>query len=203
MFQIVIGSVARNDFSKNSDIDICRIGTVKEVKRESSWPSGPINYIDYELDVFEHLYETGSLFIMHILSEGVLIEGNEEEWEKYKSSFKIKNNFNDEIEDILDMTNLFDNLEMFGNKYLTFYSNFFIFIKNYSIFTLANKGIYIFNKEKVIKKVFGDYHFQLLLDSNNYFERGIVNEEWNYTCKKTAQNIVGYYLKKIRGKNLC
>ncbi|MFP7376680.1 hypothetical protein [Bacillus paralicheniformis] len=203
MFQVLIGSVARNDFSIYSDIDICRIGNIEKIERKDSWPNGPINYIDYELEVFEHLFEIGSLFIMHILFEGVLIKGDKEEWENYKSKFCVKDNFTDELEDILDMTSVFSNLDMFGNKYLTLYSNLFTLVKNYSIFTLANEGIYIFNKEKVIKRVFGDFYYNLLFASNNYFERGIVNEIWNYDCKDTAQDITNYYLTKIRGRTKC
>ncbi|TQR14748.1 nucleotidyltransferase domain-containing protein [Psychrobacillus soli] len=201
MFQVLIGSVARNDFSRNSDIDICRIGNRQTIERKDSWPIGPINYIDYELEVFEHLFEIGSLFILHILFEGVLIKGDKEKWENYKSNFCVKDNFNEELEDINEMTDVFNNLEMFGNKYLTLYSNLFTLIKNYSIFTLANEGIYIFNKEKAVKRVFGDFYYNLLFDSNNYFERGIVNEIWDYECKKTAQNIINYYITKIKEKN--
>lgn len=199
MFQILIGSVARNDFSQNSDIDICRIGNTYTVEREDLWPSGPINYIDYELDVFEHLYEIGSLFLLHILSEGVLIKGDQKEWENYKSNFSVQRNFNKELEDIHEMTEIFDNIEIFGSKYLTLYSNLFTLTKNYAIFTLANRGIYVFNKKKAINDVFGYFYYDLLSDSNNYFERGIINETWDYECKNIAQNVTNYYLKKLRG----
>lgn len=201
MFQILIGSVARNDFLNNSDIDICRIGNTQPIERKDSWPSGPINYIDYELDVFEHLFESGSLFIMHILFEGILLKGDKEVWKDCKSNFCVKDSFNEELEEIREMTEVFHNLEMFGNRYLTLYSNLFTLIKNYSIFSLANEGIFIFNKEKAVKRVFGDFYYNLLHDSYNYFERGIVNEIWDYECKKTAQTVINYFLTKIKGKN--
>lgn len=201
MFQILIGSVARNHFSENSDIDVCRIDNMQIVEKKESWPNGPINYIDYELEVFEHLFENGSLFIMHIMSEGLLIRGNKEKWENYKSSFCVKKNFDEELKEIIEMFDLFNNIEIFGNKFLTLYSNLFTLIKNYSIFSLATEGIYIFDKEKAIKKVFGDFYYDLLLDSNNYFERGIIKEIWDYECKKTAQKIIIYYLAKIKENN--
>lgn len=203
MFIILIGSVARNEFSANSDIDICRININKVVERKPQWPNGPIVYIDYDIETFNHLYEIGSLFLLHILCEGILLEGDKAQWEKYKKSFKVKENFQEEIDSIIDIIEVFDNIDIFGNKYLSMYSNLFTIVKNFSIFFLANSNKYVFDKKKAVKEVFGDFHFDLLYDSYNYFERGVINEKWKYDSKEQAMKILNYYLINIKEKSKC
>jgi hypothetical protein len=194
---ILIGSVARNDFSKNSDIDICRINSKNEISRRPGWPNGPINYVDYDIDVFEHLFNIGSLFIYHILHEGNLIDGNQYIWKNYKANFTTKTDYSEELASLRSLNHIFDNIELFGNKYLTLFSNFFTIIKNFSIFYLASKNQFFFNKEKAIKTVFGNYYYEMLSDSYNYFERGIISSKWDYNCKSSAEQIIKYYLSKM------
>lgn len=201
---ILIGSVARQDYFERSDIDICRINSDVIINRELNWPKGPINYIDYDFETFEHLNKLGSLFIYHILEEGVLLQGNLDYWESLKSSFSFKGNkFKEEINSTIELNTVLKDIEMFGNHYLTLFSNLFTNVKNFSIFHLAGNGIYLFNKEQAIKKVFGDYHYDLLIDSYNFFERGITNEKWNYSCKETAINVTNYYLSKMEALTIC
>ncbi|OXS52156.1 hypothetical protein B1A99_34940 [Cohnella sp. CIP 111063] len=196
-FIVIIGSVARNDFSTSSDIDICRIDCDIQIARKSNWPDGPINIIDYDRNTFNHLFNINSLFIYHILFEGVLIYGDIDEWVKLKSSFILKKNFVEEINDTKELISIFKNIEMFGEHFTSLYSNFFISLKNFSIFYLANKGIYTFNKEQAIKKVFGNYHFNILFDSFNYFERGLSNENLTFSNKEEANDIIQFYLLKM------
>lgn len=196
-FVVLIGSVARGDYSVGSDVDICRINSDVTVNRQINWPSGPINYIDYDLETFQHLYEIGSLFIYHILTEGILIEGDINSWENYRLNFSFTGHFREEIYNTLDLNNVFKTVDIFGNHYLSLYSNLFTNVKNFSIFYLAGKGIYLFNKEKAIKQVFGDYHYSLLFDAYNYFERGVVDVKWKYSCKEIAIDITSYYSSKM------
>jgi hypothetical protein len=199
MFLVLSGSVARGDYSKDSDIDVCRIDCTCEVSRDFEWPSGPINYIDYTLDEFERLYCRGSLFIFHILYEGILIKGDEKNWNMLKLNFICQDNFDEELTKIINTFDTFDNIEIFGGKYLTMYSNLFTLVKNYSIFYLAKKRLFVFNKEKAVKTIFGDFYFDMLMASYNYFERGILNNNWNYDCKTTAIEIKKHYLSIMEG----
>ncbi len=80
---------------------------------------------------------------------------------------------------------------------MSLYSNLFTTVKNFSIFYLAKKRIFVFNKEIAIKTVFGDFYYDLLIASYNYFERGIINDTLNYECNDTAQEIIHYYYNKI------
>ncbi|MFW9331741.1 hypothetical protein ACN6AX_00730 [Paenibacillus polymyxa] len=194
LFLVLIGSVARDDFSLESDVDVCRISYSGNVERKSTWPSGPINYVDYSYGEFIHLYDSGSLFIHHILNEGILLQGNNKSWEYFRNNFKLKINFNEELLKIREISSIFSDINLFDLKYLSMYSNLFTLVKNFSIFYLANKKKYLFNKRTAIKLVFGEFHTDLLIDSYNYFERGIVNDKWDYSSKEEADKILNYYL---------
>ncbi|WNQ12067.1 nucleotidyltransferase domain-containing protein [Paenibacillus aurantius] len=196
-FIVLVGSVARSDFFKESDIDVCRINCYSEVDRRSEWPNGPISYIDYELDVFKHLFNAGSLFIYHLLFEGVLLEGDIKRWNYFKSQFVLKCDFSEEINKIKEIMCIFNKVDIFGNHYMSLFSNLFINIKNFSIFYLASNGRFVFNKKQAIKYVFGDYYLDLLFDSYNQFERGIISNHWNYDRRKKAEEIIEYYQSKM------
>jgi predicted nucleotidyltransferase len=197
MFIILIGSVARGDYGSESDIDICRIATEKEVKRKDKWPNGPLSYIDYDEETFLHLYNQGSLFIYHLFYEGILMKGDIGEWENLKNKFEFKDTYSEDLYKIKDIFNIFLNTEMFGGKFLSVYSNLFTLIKNYAIFYLAKNNIFILNKKQAVLKVFGDYYYDLLVSSYNYFERGFINENWYYDCEETAIKIINYYYSKM------
>lgn len=198
---MLIGSVGRKNFLKESDIDICRINSELEVARKPEWPLGPISYIDYDEEIFEHLYGLGSLFIYHILFEGVLLKGNYDQWETLRKNFKVKEEFKAEIIDIYDSTIILRNLDMFGGQFMSLYSNLFTVVKNFSIFYLATTKQYFFHKETSIKYVFGDFYFELLQDSYNYFERGIQSDKWDFSSKRIAEKVTMFYLTKM--EELC
>jgi hypothetical protein len=197
MFVILIGSVARRDFTNESDIDICRIDCDILVNRNLEWPIGPINYIDYTIDQFRHLYDLGSLFIYHLLYEGELIEGDICEWNCYKSEFIFKDTYSEELYQIRMLCKATLDIDVFGNKFLSLYSNLFTLIKNYSIFYLAKNHIFIFNKKEAILKVFGDFHYDLLTSAYNYFERGLINDKLDYNSEIIARKIVNFYYIKM------
>ena len=75
MYTVLIGSYARGTENEHSDIDLVRIGHAEEFELAPAYvlPAGPISYIDYEMKVFQSLYQSGSLFLYHILNEGKLL----------------------------------------------------------------------------------------------------------------------------------
>lgn len=197
-FVVLIGSVARNDFNLTSDIDICRIGTSLEVKRNKNWPSGPISYIDYDINTFTQLIEIQSLFIYHIFNEGQLLIGDTLEWNRYKSLFSVKKDFTDELMKIIKLNQTFKKINIYGSSFVALYSNLFTAVKNFSIFFQANKGVYEFNKHVSILNVFGDKYIDILLNSYNYFERGLLSENIEFSSsKKLAEAVVDHFTKKM------
>jgi predicted nucleotidyltransferase len=203
MFIILIGSVARGDHNVSSDIDICRISSNIKIQRREEWPSGPINYIDYTDDEFMHLFNMGSLFIYHIIHEGILLYGDKEKWKVLCNNFLYKDNYSDVILDIKSTIFDFININIFGDTFLTLYSNMFTLIKNYSIFTLSQQGVFIFNKEQAIYMKFGKEYYDLLNESYNRFERGIAKEvnKWDYTSRNLATQVINYFKGKMEGSS--
>jgi len=197
MFTVIIGSVSRNDYKINSDIDICRVGMDTIVFRNSNWPTGPINYVDYEVTDFLKLYEAGSLFLHHIFKEGVLVCGNRDVWDGLKKGFLVQESFDDEIKNVIAPYQTIRNIKMFGGCYLSLYSNLFTIVKNYAMFSLANEGQYVFDKTAAMEKIFSSYYNELLNDSYNYFERGIANDKWDYNNESLAKDAIDYYYSKI------
>lgn len=199
MFVILIGSVARSDHNINSDIDICRIDSSIKILRQKNWPSGPINYIDYTDDEFMYLYGKGSLFIYHIIHEGILLEGNKKDWAELRNNFLFKDNYDDEISYIKSIILDFIDINIFGETFLSLYSNMFTLIKNFSIFSLSQQGIFLFNKEQAVNLKFGRKYYDLLSESYNRFERGLINEEsnWDYSSRNLATQVIDYYRKKM------
>jgi hypothetical protein len=156
-FVVVFGSVARGDSNKNSDLDILLIESdtdkANSILEKQDLPNLPVNYVNYSHDLFKKYYDMGSLFLHHIFEQGVLLSGSELEWSKYKEQFKLKNNFNDEINKIKSDIEVYSDISIFNGMFYSPLANAFPMMKNYCIFTLANAGIFEFNKVKCIEKM--------------------------------------------------
>lgn len=199
MFTVLIGSVARGEQKDNSDIDIVRINHEYEVDRQNEWPLGPINYIDYSISDFHKLYNKGSLFIYHILNDGILLSGCCDSWKEYTTKFQFIDTYLEELNNIRDVLYEVFNTSIYGGTFLSFYSNIFTLIKNFSIFYLAHNSIFDFNKESAFLKVFGKKYFYILNTSYNIFER---NEAYllnsiDIKSELIAKEIINYLYKKL------
>lgn len=158
-FVVLIGSYARGDFNERSDCDIFRVGCDKLDFDFSILPvsdNSVVSYIDYDKDTFSRLYEAGSLFLYHVLNEGQLIYGDTNTWKKLRDGFSVQQDFRDELDEILLVTEFLSNTDMFGGKFLTPLVNAFTELKNASIFFLAHQGKYVFEKSECIKLAIKD-----------------------------------------------
>lgn len=197
-FIVLIGSVAREDFTEGSDIDICRIGTKKDVPTiPFSIPNGPVCFVDYTPADFEKLYNDGSLFLQHVFLEGRLLEGDTDKWQDLKSAFKVQKNFSMEIAKYVDLYNFTLRDNRYDQKYLAICSNLFIILKNMAIFSLANRQEYIFDKKSAWHRIFGDEYFQLLYMAYEKFERGNFRISWYDDTKDMVAHMNNHFLSKI------
>ncbi len=199
MYVVLIGSVARNEENSNSDIDICRVESDINVERINEWPRGPINYIDYSYADFNKLYKKGSLFIYHVINEGVLIHGNKDKWQELKDEFVFIDDYDEEINNIKEILEEFLDIGIYGNSFLTLYSNLYTLIKNLAIYSLAQKDIFEFNKEKAVVNVFGHKYYNLLCEAYNIFERSCIKptQNYNFSCETLASKVITYYRNKL------
>lgn len=153
-FAVLFGSVARGDHNKNSDIDILLYNYPEEkaiIKLASiNPPKLPINFILYDSNMFWKFYEEGSLFLYHIFEQGKLIDGDALKWSEICQNFVVKKFFHEEINKIRKEITPYRKLDFLNGYYLSALVNIYPLLKNYCIFTLANQGVYEFNKKECI-----------------------------------------------------
>lgn len=155
MYSILIGSYARGDYNANSDCDVVLINN-----DESNFDKNIlsisnkelINFISYDNSQFKSLYDSGSLFIYHVLNEGIVLDGDIDSFTELRKKFNVQEKFTDELNKIHQTTQLLSEIEIFGGKYLTPLVNAFTELKNACIFYLAHHCEYEFNKELCFDK---------------------------------------------------
>lgn len=177
MFTILIGSYARGTNRRDSDLDIVRIDHTNKLNCccvPSSFSN--ISYIDYSIGTFDELHSSGSLFLYHIFSEGKLLCGKKSEWYKLRETFNVNRSFKKEINEYLDLLVFLNSDPVFHHSIFAYLSNMFKAIKNISIFNLAEKQQYIFEKKSSILSVYSflsGKQIDLLISANDIFERDV------------------------------
>ncbi len=188
MYTILIGSYARGTNRPESDYDVVRINHTAELDFDYI-PSSQIkiSYIDYSEETFADLYKLGSLFLYHIFYEGKLLHGNKKDWRNLKENFNVCQSFKKEILEYLHLINFLNSDKSFHHATFAYLSNMFKAIKNISIFYLAERGHYIFEKKGAIA---GAYPFlsagkiSTLILANDVYERDVRHMSITY-CKLT------------------
>lgn len=90
---VLFGSHATNDADEDSDIDLLGINksTLRTVRE-----NGKVNLSLYSLDELSRMAESGNIFILHIILEGICIF-NPTIFNELKDKFKYKDNYNIDI----------------------------------------------------------------------------------------------------------
>jgi len=178
-FTVLIGSYARGTASEDSDVDIVRIGHRRSLHKKYlariGNPKAVISYIDYDLDSFKSLHKAGSLFIHHILTEGKLLEGNTTRWARLANTFTVTHDLHEEIAEQLNLCTWLARPTAFRHATLPLLSHIFKALKNAAIFSLAQRGIYVYDKRKALENAFESFsrrEIELLLSANSAYERG-------------------------------
>ncbi len=207
-FIVIFGSIARNDYTENSDVDILTINIEKHLAEKYinniNIPNFPHNYVEYDSETFTMFYNSGSLFLYHIFTQGMLIHGNIKKWQLLKNNFNVKEDFKEEILKIKEEASAYSNIKIFDNHFTSAISNLYPMIKNLCIFSLANKGIYEFNKDKCITLYINDRKLINAISKAktlyNYSEKSIniPNIEKLITNKERKEIIKKIYNKIIR-----
>lgn len=184
MYTILIGSYARGTNRLGSDYDVVRVNHAEKLDSDHI-PSSQtrISYIDYSEEAFAELYKSGSLFLYHIFYEGKLLFGNKKDWYNLKNNFSVCNIFTKEILEYLDLISFVNSDQSFHHSTFAYLSNMFKAIKNISIFCLAEKGQYVFEKKTAIA---GAYPFlstskiNALILANDVYERDFKHISMTY-----------------------
>jgi len=90
---VLFGSHATNEADKESDIDLLGINTsTLRTVREN----GKVNLSLYSLDELMRMAQSGNIFLLHVLLEGICIY-NSKMFDNLKESFKYKDNYDIDI----------------------------------------------------------------------------------------------------------
>jgi predicted nucleotidyltransferase len=154
-FLVLIGSFARGDANRRSDIDFVEIGRPKATDALAGLPHDrKVNVIRYSIPRFRHLYENGDLFIHHVMSEGRLKAGDLDAWQRLQRNFRVRRNFGQEVrKNQKAITFLLSDRSNLAAP-VAFLANFFRALKQIAIFRLAEQGQYIFVKKEAISRYF-------------------------------------------------
>jgi hypothetical protein len=179
-FTVLIGSCARGTGDAYSDIDVVRVGHVrplKNAKRKTLANSdGPVSYIDYDVASFESLYGAGSLFLHHIFTEGKLLDGNPSQWTELAEGFSVTKDLRNEIREQLGLCTWLAQPEGFANATMPLLSHLFRALKNAAIFSLAQRGVYVYDKREALRQgwpFLTNNDIELLVAANNMYVRGV------------------------------
>ena len=182
-FGVIAGSVARGTENAQSDLDYVRIGPARKIP--INLPTGGINKISairYDWAKFNKLYKEGSLFVYHLFSEGVLIEGNQEKWSALKSGFKVRKKFTNEIKRYKSALRHIVNSANEHISVIPFLAHTLRCLKNIAIFSLAEEGVYVFEKAGALKAFFPtlpNHYIEIMLMAESILDR-------NETTKKRS-----------------
>lgn len=108
--------------------------------------------MSYSQADFLRLFEAGSLFLHHCFDEGILWSGHEQSWRSLGKRFVVQKDFSSEIGKCISTCRLILKPEIFGGHYLAPFVNAYTQLKNASIFFLAQRQIYRFNKDQAIRE---------------------------------------------------
>lgn len=152
---VLFGSYARGSQSRCSDIDVCIVGDpppdLTHLIRDRTASTAHLSTIVYSADEFAQLCARGALFVHHILTEGVLLAGDPEQWAQLRRTFRVQESFVEEFRDEMATASLLGDVGVFGGKYLHALSHAFLTLKNACIYSLASRGVYVYGKDESIQ----------------------------------------------------
>lgn len=189
-FTLLIGSFARGTGSIDSDVDVLRIGHERSIDRPVNIPvSAPISFIDYDQAAFASLYRSGSLFLHHAFTEGILLDGNGKQWETLKQHFCVERCFKEPIQEYIEVLSFINEYPGYQRSCLPYLSNIFKCLKNIGIFRLASKRSYNYEKTEALEAgcSLSTFDSRILIKANLAFERSFpLSQPLMATFQKSA-----------------
>lgn len=164
---ILFGSSARNEGDKLSDIDLLLIlkGTsegnnlprareIFSIIPKSLLPKNKrLQLSVYSTDSFKAMYHRGSLFVAHILKEGVVLYDDDGFYQKLRrKSFQLsKEALRQSLDILAQRLAMSDDLEKFNDYFINCLAEFFSISKNLAFIALASRGQLIFDRKRAFE----------------------------------------------------
>jgi predicted nucleotidyltransferase len=159
----LFGSYARGDQSVLSDIDLLilsdnpkSMSPIYNKLKKLNLPN-PLSLVVYSPVDFAKFWNDGSLFVHHIISEGILLYDDEVIEKLQQKGFFLKNEFYDDIKAQADRLDLFRDDRRFDGIFINVFARLFSIYKNIVFFSLANRGCPIFNKSIAFNRFYTLY----------------------------------------------
>lgn len=144
---VAVGSRARGDFDVTSDMDVVLIGGSSA--QVLGAPAGKlfqgVNVTRYSTEGFFRRGRSGSLFIAHVINEGVLVAGESREWGRLRTAWSPLRMYDDEVLENLDFLRL---LRVVPRSFCGLSAAVDLLVssvRNIAIRELANRGELVFS----------------------------------------------------------
>lgn len=148
---IAIGSAARGDVDGTSDKDAVVVGSSLDavVREKGRLEAAGWSVTPYSLTKFEVLAGRGSLFLKHVLDEGVTLRGDQSVLNDTRKLWSARTCYLDEIEDNLNFLMLLRCVPNTQQGYLAAVDIITCSIRNILVRRLANAGEYTFSWSQI------------------------------------------------------
>ncbi|KAF2405785.1 hypothetical protein SAMN04490179_4083 [Pseudomonas antarctica] len=180
MSMALYGSRARNDHTLSSDTDLFAITNDDRYRMVFH---GATNVACYPFDLAMSRAEGGDLFFLHIVREAVVIYDPDSSFDRVRSAFKLRPNYNIDISRASDLGfALLLNIENFKNY---FYINKRLVwcLRTILIALSAERGTPVFSTKELVS-MFDDEDIELLLSAKR--EPGYVPDVYKIFKQKIA-----------------
>jgi predicted nucleotidyltransferase len=165
---ILFGSYARGDFEKASDVDVALISE----ERDKTISVGNINYTVYTIEQLIKMAQEGSIFIYHLLFEGVELEGNNI-LDRIKKEFHKPKNYQEYRRD-LEHACVLMNIEK--STYISFFEKYntlcLYLLRSYIYSQIMDSASISFSKKRVLE----------FIDVNSYYKVENLAHDKNNCC---------------------
>jgi predicted nucleotidyltransferase len=156
---ILVGSCARGDISKYSDVDLLLITEAASSRSEIMATLPPeerikeLSLLPYPCKVFTRLYEEGSLFVAHALKEGRVLHDDGYYAGLKQTPFKVsKKSLLLQWKMLKQRIRLYDDLSIYGRVLVDCFSHLYSITKNIAVISLAMNGDFSFDKKKALRR---------------------------------------------------
>lgn len=170
---LLYGSVSRGDSNQYSDIDLLTVSKGQSVKKIIN----NVNISIYNYQKIKEMAESGSLFVYHLNKEGkILLDDNEILHEILFGYFKLKKDYNQEIQFAYNLINSINSYysETMNYKYTN--SKICWCLRTFYAGLGANQNIPIFSIKKSVEQFGKKAKKYLLIKNKDNYQKELVKD---------------------------